>query len=485
MTSGARSIVDPKICNGRRMIRRTKIICTVGPATASYEKLKAMKKAGMDVARINMSHATQRDALKIIRWVKKLNGNTQFPIAVLLDTQGPEIRTGEISDPMNLATGDIVSLSVRDDRFVEQNSIMVNYDELVDVVKVGGTITVDNGLINFKVLEKDSNKLTCEVLDGGTLGSRKHVNLPGIRVNLPAITGKDLSDIEFGCENDVDYIALSFVRKPEDVLELRRLLARKRSRAGIVAKIEDQEGVTNVNRIAALSDGVMVARGDLGIETDIADLPNVQRRIVHACAEQGVRSIVATHLLESMIDNPIPTRAEVTDVANAIYEGVDAIMLSGETSVGKFPIKCVEQLNKIAQRTERFPGLGYERSLKLEHEKQHVAVHAVALAESLEAKGIVVITRHGLTADFVTSARPHKVPIFAFTNQEKTLRKLALNRAVSAYRIPFSADSEKMLARAFKMLANEAHMELNSKLVVVSDVLVNQPTEAIQVRTLA
>ena len=362
---------------------------------------------------------------------------------------------------------------------------MVNYDELVDVVKVGGTITVDNGLINFKVLEKDSNKLTCEVLDGGTLGSRKHVNLPGIRVNLPAITGKDLSDIEFGCENDVDYIALSFVRKPEDVLELRRLLARKKSRAGIVAKIEDQEGVTNVNRIAALSDGVMVARGDLGIETDIADLPNVQRRIVHACAEQGVRSIVATHLLESMIDNPIPTRAEVTDVANAIYEGVDAIMLSGETSVGKFPIKCVEQLHKIAQRTERFPGLGYERSLKLEHEKQHVAVHAVALAESLEAKGIVVITRHGLTADFVTSARPHKVPIFAFTNQEKTLRKLALNRAVSPYRIPFSADSEKMLARAFKMLVTEAHMELNSKLVVVSDVLVNQPTEAIQVRTLA
>ena len=467
------------------MIRRTKIICTVGPAIASYEKLKAMKKAGMDVARINMSHATQGDALKVIRWVKRLNRNAQFPMAVLLDTQGPEIRTGEISDPMNLATGDIVSLSVRDDRFVEQNSIMVNYDELVDVVKVGGTITVDNGLINFKVLEKDSNKLTCEVLDGGTLGSRKHVNLPGIRVNLPAITAKDLSDIEFGCENDVDYIALSFVRKPEDVLELRRLLVRKKSRAGIVAKIEDQEGVTNVNRIAALSDGVMVARGDLGIETDIADLPNVQRRIVHACAEQGVRSIVATHLLESMIDNPIPTRAEVTDVANAIYEGVDAIMLSGETSVGKFPIKCVEQLNKIAQRTERFPGLGYERSLKLKHEKQHVAVHAVALAESLEAKGIVVITRHGLTADFVTSARPHKVPIFAFTNQEKTLRKLALNRAVNPYRIPFSADSEKMLARAFKMLVTEAHMELNSKLVVVSDVLVNQPTEAIQVRTLA
>ena len=485
MTSGARSIVDLKMCNGRRMIRRTKIICTIGPATASYDKLKAMKKAGMDVARINMSHATQGDALKIIRWVKKLNHNSQFPMAVLLDTQGPEIRTGEISDPLNLATGDIVSLSVRDDRFVEQNSIMVNYDELVDVVKVGGTITVDNGLINFKVLEKDSNKLTCEVLDGGTLGSRKHVNLPGIRVNLPAITAKDLSDIEFGCENEVDYIALSFVRRPEDVLELRRLLARKKSRIGIVSKIEDQEGVTNVNRIAALSDGVMVARGDLGIETDIADLPNVQRRIVHACAEQGVRSIVATHLLESMIDNPIPTRAEVTDVANAIYEGVDAIMLSGETSVGKFPIKCVEQLDKIAQRTERFPGLGYESSLKLEHEKQHVAVHAVALAESLEAKGIVVITRHGLTADFVTSARPHKVPIFAFTNQEKTLRKLALNRAVSPYRIPFSADSEKMLARAFKMLASELHMELNSKLVVVSDVLVNQPTEAIQVRTLA
>ena len=465
------------------MRRRTKIICTIGPATASFDGLKALFEAGMNVVRINMSHSDHANAAKIINWIKTLNRQVDYPVPILLDTQGPEIRTGVLENPMELSPGDVVTLSVRDGDLIEQRSIHVNYTELVDVVEVGRIITVDNGLMNFKVLQKKDHQLTCEVIDGGTLGSRKHVNLPGVRVNLPAITAKDREDITFGMENDVDFIALSFVRSPDDVKELKQFLGSKRQSIKIVAKIEDQEGVNNIHQIVAAADGVMVARGDLGIETDIADLPNVQRRIVHACAHQGKRCIVATHLLESMIDNPIPTRAEVTDVANAIYEGVDAVMLSGETSVGQYPTRCVEQLSNIANRTERFPGLGYEKALEIDGDKQHVAVHAVALAEAVEAAGIIVITRRGITADYVTAARPQHVPIFAFTNDSQTRRRLAMNRSVYAHRIAFSSDPEKTLQRAFEVLKKEG-VALDAKLVLISDVLADQPTEAIQIRRL-
>ncbi|MEM7002441.1 MAG: pyruvate kinase [Pseudomonadota bacterium] len=464
--------------------RRTKIICTIGPATASFEKLKRLHAAGMDVVRLNMSHADHAAALKIIGWIKTLNRQIAHPVPVLLDTQGPEIRTGLLDNPMDLKEGEIVRLTIRDPALVETKSIYVNYKEIVDVVDVGKTVTLDNGLINFEVLEKSDNHLTCRVLDGGKLGSRKHVNLPGVRVNLPAITSKDREDIKFGIANDVDFIALSFVRRPEDVQELRDFLGSKQNTIRIIAKIEDQEGVTNIHEIGKLADGVMVARGDLGIETDIADLPNVQRRIVHSAAKYGRRSIVATHLLESMIDNPIPTRAEVTDVANAIYEGVDAVMLSGETSVGKHPVRCVEQLSAIANQTERFPGLGYHEELEADEDKQHVAIHAVALAEALAADGIVVITRRGITADLVTNARPLSVPIYAFTNHSQTRRRLALNRAVYGYRTAFSSDPERTLQRAFDVLRDREHLPVGAKLVVISDVLADQKSDAIQIRRL-
>jgi pyruvate kinase len=466
------------------MIRRTKIICTIGPATTSFEALKQLYEAGMNVVRLNMSHADHATSKKIINWVKTLNRQIPYPIPILLDTQGPEIRTGVLANPMELKTGDVVTLSVRDSELVEQKSIQINYDDIVDAVDVGGVITVDNGLMNFKVLQKKQHQLTCEVIDGGTLGSRKHVNLPGVRVNLPAITAKDEQDIKFGIDNDVDFIALSFVRSPDDITQLRTVLGKKQQSVKVIAKIEDQEGVKNIHDIASLSDGIMVARGDLGIETDITNLPNIQRRLVHASAKAGVRCIVATHLLESMIDNPIPTRAEVTDVANAIYEGTDAVMLSGETSVGNYPIRCVEQLDKIAKNAEKFSGLGYEKALTVNVDKQHVAVHAVALAEALNAKGIVVITRRGLTADLVTNAKPQTVPVYAFTNNSQTRRRLALNRAVYAHRMAFSNDPEKTLQRAFDLLRDREGLSESSKLVVISDVLANQPTEAIQIRGL-
>jgi pyruvate kinase len=334
------------------------------------------------------------------------------------------------------------------------------------------------------VLEKDGGLLTCRVVDGGMLGSKRHVNLPGARVNLPSITDKDKKDIEFGMANDVDFIALSFVRTPEDVLQLRQLLGAKAQSIKIIAKIEDREGVSNIDAITQAADGVMVARGDLGIETNIAEMPNLQRTIVRKCAVLGRRSIVATHLLESMINNPIPTRAEVTDVANAIYEGVDAVMLSGETSVGRYPARCVAQLDEIARISERLPGLGFEQELIATSDKQHLATSAARLAESINAAGIVVITRRGIMADLVTNCRPRTVPIYAFTNNSQTRRRLVLNRAVISFRTAFSLDPEKTLATAFRVLIQREGLPPSAKVVVISDVLAQQRTDAIQIRPL-
>jgi pyruvate kinase len=466
-------------------MRKTKIICTIGPATASYAMLERLHAAGMNVVRLNMSHADHASAAQIVGWVRTLNRKVHRPLAILLDTQGPEIRTGDIANELALETGDVVSLTVRDEVDVERTSIHVNYAELVETVAVGDRITVDNGLINLRVLSKHGARLTCEVLDGGRLGSKKHVNLPGVRVNLPAITEKDAADIAFGVANEVDYIALSFVRRPEDVEDLRKRLGRKAGKVRIISKIEDTEGVSNIEAIVAASDGIMVARGDLGVEIDLAELPNVQRRIVRLCQEQGKRSIVATHLLESMIDNPIPTRAEVTDVANAVYEEVDGIMLSGETSVGKHPVRCVEYLDSIARASERHPGLGFHRALVRTDEKRDLAVAAVNLAESIGARGLVVITRRGIMADHVTACHPQRVPIYAFTNDSGTRRRLMLNRHLLAHRTAFSSDPEKTLQTAFRTLIQREGFAPTDRVVVLSDVLVGQGIDAIQVRTLA
>src|SRR5690606_8584034 len=287
-----------------------------------------------------------------------------------IDTQGPEIRTGDIKNELNLKEGDVISVVARAGADVEESSIHINYEDIIHDVAVGDRITVDNGLINLEVLSKEERTMQCRVIDGGVLKSKRHVNLPGIRVNLPAITEKDRRDILFAVEQEVDFIALSFVRSPDDILALKELLGNKADKIKIIAKIEDQEGVTNLDAIIAESDGVMVARGDLGVEIPFERLPRVQRHIIQRCAELGKRSIVATHMLESTIENPMPTRAEVTDVANAVYQQADAIMLSGETTTGKYPVRCVEVLDRIARATEQSPGLDFSRNITLGSDKQ-------------------------------------------------------------------------------------------------------------------
>ena len=466
-------------------MRKTKIICTIGPATENFSELEKLASAGMGIVRLNMSHCTHSTASKIIRHVRTLNRKRSSPIAVLLDTQGPEIRTGALAEELELKNDSQITISVRDSVNVEESSIHINYSDLIDSVDVGDRITVDNGIINLEVLEKNDNgTLNCVVIDGGILKSKRHVNLPGIRVNLPAITKKDREDILLGIKEQVDFIALSFVREADDVRELRKILGAKDGKIKIIAKIEDQQGVKNIDEIVRESDAIMVARGDLGVEINVAELPNVQRMIVKKCAEKGRRVIVATHLLESMIDNPIPTRAEVTDVANAVYEEVDAVMLSGETTVGKHPIRCVEQLVEIANATESFQGLNFASELASEKDKQQIAKTAVSLAENIRAVGIVVITRRGKMADFVTNCHPNKTRIYAFTNDSQTRRRLVLNRNLSPYRTAFSRDPEKTLQTAFEVLLERAGLKKADKVVVISDALAGTGIEAIQIRQL-
>ena len=464
--------------------KRTKIICTIGPSTESFASIKKLHEAGMNVARLNMSHSDHKNAKKIIDRIKKLNQSVETPVGILLDTQGPEIRTGNTSQVVNLEPGQLVSFTIRDEVDVETTSIRVHYDELIQSVNVGTLISLDNGLLNFKVLKKSKNELECKVLDGGKLGSKRHVNLPGIRINLPSVTEKDKRDIAFGLKEDVDFIALSFVRNASDIDDLKEVLKNKVKKVKIISKIEDREGLSNIEEICQVSDSVMVARGDLGIETDLANLPNIQRKIMSNCAKYGVRSIVATHLLESMIDNPTPTRAEVTDVANAIYEGADAVMLSGETTIGKYPIESVKFISRIAKQTEKYRTLGYESQLISKTDWQHLGVAAKDIAESIKADGIIAITRSGQTAEIVANAKPFMIPIFAFSNNKKTIKQLSLTGSVHAYKSSMYSDHEKNLQSIMKILKKELSPTRELKFVVISGILSENSADAIEVRSL-
>jgi pyruvate kinase len=466
-------------------MRKTKIICTIGPATEQPETLAQLHAAGMNVARLNMSHGDHHAHARVIIALRELNRHAANPVAVLVDTQGPEIRTGNLAEDLNLRTGDVIQVVARGDGDVEATSIHIDYADLFDSVGIGDRITVDNGLINLEVLSKERPAMTCRVIDGGVLKSKRHVNLPGIRVNLPAITEKDRKDIGFAIDQGVDFIALSFVRNASDIEELRALLRdRGAQHIRIIAKIEDQEGLTNIESIIAAADGIMVARGDLGVEIPIEVLPRVQRRIVRQCAVHGKRVIVATHMLESMIANPLPTRAEVTDVANAVYEEADAIMLSGETTIGKHPVRCVEMLDRIARSIEKSRGLRFTDELRLDNDKQQVAAAAVRLAESIGARAIIVPTRSGRMANYVTNCHPQTPVICAFTFDEGTRRQLVLNRNVLSYRLERHGTPEEILTEAATVLAARGEFSAEDKMVVLQDILAGAGVGAIQIRTL-
>ncbi len=450
------------------MIRKTKIVATLGPATETPERIRQMAEVGVAVFRLNMSHAKPDWIRRIVRDIRQTAHELDRAIGILLDTQGPAIRTGDVASPIPLQVGDRFVFTTQGEPLAGVKSTTVNYPDFAGDVVVGRPLIVDNGEMKMLILSKTATTVECEVLTEGKLGSRRHINLPGVRVSLPALTEKDRADVQLGLEVGVDFIALSFVRDPEDIAALRHLLRDRPNPPGIVAKIEHQFAVDHFNAIAEASDAIMVARGDLGVECPYEELPIIQRRIVRRCLEIGKPVIVATQMLESMIENPLPTRAEITDVANAVFEGTDAIMLSGETTVGKYPLQCLEVMDRIARRIERSGGANYHERAELSEPRQKLVKSAVVLADQLKAAAILVFTRTGQMASYAAWLRPRWSPIFAVCEREVITNKLTLLRGVTPMIMPTCfEDPESSAAGAISRLKCKKLLKAGDTVVII------------------
>ena len=452
-------------------LRKTKIICTLGPASETPERLREMILAGANIFRLNMSHGEHSWVRMIVPRIRAIAAELDAQIGILMDTQGPAVRTGDLPTKLNLKIGDTMEFTVRGALSEELYSINVNYDGLIDDINVGDVVLVDNGVIHLKVLSKLDNRIRCEVLTPGALGSRRHINLPGVKVNLPPLTEKDLADIAVGAEMGVDFVALSFCREPSDIQELRRVLASHNCPARVIAKIEDQSAVKLIAEIIRETDAVMIARGDLGIECPMEELPIIQRRILKTALEIGKQVIVATHMLESMIENPVPTRAEVTDVANAVFEQADAIMLSGETTVGKYPVECVKVLDRIARRIERSGGAQFAECTGPLNPRQKTARSGVYLANSFTHAHLAILTRQGFMADYTSHTRPEHAPIYAITPSEIVARHLVLNWGVLPLVMPFGNTPEESVKNAETLLLSRGLLKEGDQLIVMSDII--------------
>ncbi|MDA7518306.1 pyruvate kinase [bacterium] len=450
-------------------MRKTRIICTLGPATESPEMLRKMLAAGADVFRLNMSHARHDWCREVVPRIREASDEVGRTVGVLFDLQGPSIRTGDVDGKIELNKGDLVEFRNEGTEPNLVKSTTVNYPGLMTDVVEGDDFTVDNGELLMKVERTEEDRLVCSVVTAGNMGSRRHINLPGVRLKLPALTEKDEADIIVAAECGADFVAGSFVRDAGHVRELRAALEAEGSEAEIVSKLEDQEAIRHLDEIIRESDVIMVARGDLGIEVHIEELPIIQRRIVKRCHQLGRRVIVATHMLESMTENPTPTRAEVTDVSNAVYEEADAIMLSGETTVGKHPIRCVELMDRVARRIERSGGLGYGKEATLITEKQKVIQAACGLADSIPQALLLVFTRSGLTAHQTALLRPRS-PIFAFTPQSSLCSRFTLSRGVRSFKVKFDEQPRKTIANAVSFLQQERELEEGTPIIVVSEI---------------
>ncbi|SMP48996.1 pyruvate kinase [Neorhodopirellula lusitana] len=435
--------------------RHTKIIATLGPATDSKEKLTELIHAGVDVVRLNMAHGTGQWVREIVARVREVSDEIDRHVGVMIDVKGPEIRTGPVDQPFVLGIGDTLRLCVNESELTDDvASVTVNYPNLPRDVEVGATVLVDSGLMRMKVLSKSASRIDCEVMTPGSIGSRRHINLPGVEISLPALTEKDKLDLQAGVEAGIDFVALSFVRQASDVDELRAYLDELGSPARIIAKIEEQAGVRNMLAIIRAADAVMVARGDLGIEIDYQRLPLVQTELVQACQAEGKPVIIATHLLESMIESPIPTRAEISDVCNAVREQADAVMLSGETTTGAYPIESVETLKSILLTIEPSVSSQLNQRIQLHEPKAKMLRSSATLAQDLGQSGIVVFTRSGFLAYVLGALRPRGVPIFAFTDVESTFRQMLLPWGVEPFLMEFSDDPEVTIQGALERLRN-------------------------------
>ena len=451
-------------------MKRTKIICTMGPNTDDEEMMRKLAKAGMDIARFNFSHGDHEEQKTRMDLLKKVRKELKLPIAILLDTKGPEIRTGilEGGQKVYLEEGSQFTLTTEQ---IEGNNTRCSqtYKDLPKDVKAGDTILIDDGLIQLTVEEITDTDVVCRVVNGGELGQKKGINVPNVEVKLPAITEQDKNDILFGIEQGIDFIAASFVRNAEAIKEIKELLrANGGERIDVIAKIENAEGVHNIDKIIKAADGVMVARGDLGVEIPAHEVPHIQKMIIRKCNESYKPVITATQMLDSMMRAPRPTRAEVTDVANAIYDGTDAIMLSGETAMGKYPEQAVQMMVKIAECTE--PYMTHKRFLDYralrgnKNVSSAVGVAAVQTTENLGADCIVTPTISGQTARLISNFRP-KVPIYAVSPNEWARRKMQIYWGVTS--VPgYEEDSTENIISHAMYIARRENLVKKGDIVV-------------------
>ena len=452
-------------------MRKTKIVCTIGPASESEETLRKMMLAGMNVARLNFSHGTHESHKIKIDMLKKLRRELDLPVAILLDTKGPEIRTGKLENGLvKLVTGDDVILTTESVLGTAER-IPITYAYLPRNLKNGDTLLLDDGLIELKVKSVTAAEITCEIISGEVLKDNKSLNVPGVAIDMPYISETDKSDILFGLENDVDFIALSFVRSARDVKEVKRLAQSKGTyNVDLISKIENAEGVKNIAEIISVSDGIMIARGDMGVEIPFEELPHIQKDIIRRCCAAGKKVITATQMLESMINHPRPTRAEITDVANAIYDKTSALMLSGETASGAYPLKSLETMSKIAEKTESSINyVSYERRSTdmLDMSITNAISDATCkAAQALGAAAIVAVTLSGKSARMISRSRP-MAPIIAFTPNKKTYYKLSMSWGVTPLLNEFVENTHELFKDVVSRIA-ERDLAKTGDIVIVT-----------------
>lgn len=455
-------------------MRKTKIVCTLGPSTDDEAVLKQMMLEGMNVARCNFSHGSYEDHKKRMDAVKKLREETGLPVAILLDTKGPEVRVCDFKEGrVTLEEGQLFTLTSED---VEgtKDIVSVTYNRLYEDLEVGMRVLIDDGLIEMKVEEVDKTNIVCRVVNGGVVSNHKGVNVPDVDLSMPYISDKDREDILFGIEQDVDFVAASFVQKKEDILQLRKLLEKNGGEnIKIIAKIENAQGVANIDDIIEASDGIMVARGDMGVEIPYEEVPVIQKKIIQKVYLAGKNVITATQMLESMIKNPRPTRAETTDVANAVYDGTSAVMLSGETAAGAYPVEAVRTMVRIAERTEQdidYRKRFYRNERGVNPDITDAICHATCTtALDLNAKAIVTVTKSGAAARMISRYRPESAIIGCATT-EKVCRQIALAWGVTPLLIAEEKDVLRLFDRAVEAAVKAGLLEKGDLTVMTSGV---------------
>lgn len=461
-------------------MKKTKIICSIGPSSNNVDVMTKMAENGMNVARINFSHATEEDIQKTISVVKKVREKTGNNIAILYDTKGPEFRSGILENgKINLVPGKTIRM-VKEDVLGNEERFSVNHKSAIDSLEVGNTVLLENGLMEIEVISKEEDGVTCKIINGGVLGNKKSLSAPGVKLDIPFISAQDREDIIYAIKNEGDFLALSFVSTKEEVLEVRKILEEYNSNILIISKIESTTGIENIKDIVSVSDGVMVARGDLGVEAPMEELPYLQKLIIDECRKQGKISVVATEMLDSMVKNSRPTRAEVSDIYNAVLNRTDAVMLSGETTIGNYPAETVKYMSDICESTEKHLPYHIDYKNLPKDEKGAIASAVVEASYLIKSKVIVATTISGSTARMVSNLRSESI-ILATCTRDEVARSLALNYGVYPKVTKVYDTTDEIVSDAVTNAKEFMNLEENDSVIIAGGFPKNSPTNFMRI----